>query len=246
MRRRNLFVFLCASILINVPSKSQTTAYTKTVVNIPNAGWELKGDLLLVNSRNPKTAVVLMLNKANGDRNAYNALAEQLAQLNISSLRLDLRGHGQSTNKGKFIPFDSVNNSTLDLDNGYTDVVAAHKYLLSLKTIDTNRIAVIGASYSGEEMMMAARSFKYADLYIALSPGSFSEESMSTIEHFKKPTLFIKSVEERSMKDFEKDVFAKSKKAQLFVVAGKMHATDILAAYPNINSLIASWCKTNL
>ena len=232
-------------LLIAVSAYTQKTNYSEKGVIIQNDGWELKGDLTLVQS-NTKTPIVLMLNKANGNRGAYELLANLLAENNISSLRLDLRGHGESINKGKFVPFDSVNNSKINLDGTYTDIIAAHKYLLSIKQVDTNKIGIIGASYSGENMLVSARKFKRAKCYLALSPGSFSNESIDSIDSYGTSVLFIKSIEEKSMQGFEEKLFANSKKAQVLIVPGKSHATDILLAYPEISEMIADWLHRHL
>ena len=232
-------------LLIAASANAQTTNYSQTQVIISNDGWELKGDLLLVESKT-KTAIVLMLNKANGDRRSYEPLAQLLAENNISSLRLDLRGHGESINKGKFIPFDSLNNSKINLDDTYTDIIAAHRYLFSIKQVDTNKIGMIGASYSGEEMLISARNFKKAKCYIAISPGSLSTESIDSIDRYKASMLFIKSMDEKSMQRFEEKVFASSKRAQILIVSGKSHATDILLTNPEISELITDWLKRHL
>ncbi len=247
MSMKYLFYFILSVLIFDtsISCSAQKVKYNDEEVTIVNDGWQLKGNLILMQSKE-KFPIVLLLNKANGDRKAYEFLAGKLAQRNISSLRIDLRGHGESTNKGRFIPFDSLNNINLNLENGYTDIIAVYKYLLSLAEIDSNRIGIVGASYSGEQMMIASRKFKYAKSYIVLSPGSFSDESILEIDSIKTNTLFIKSYEEKSMQGFEADVFAKSRKAQIYVVAGKIHATDILLAYPNVNFLIADWLANYL
>lgn len=240
--------FISCTIVFVLPatsSFSQKQNYLESKITIVNAGWELRGDLLLVKSKT-KSPVVLLLNKANGDRQSYQLLAKLLAELNISSLRLDLRGHGESVNQGKFNPFDSLNNIKIDLDKTYTDIIAAHQYMLKVKQVDTSKIGIVGASYSGEEMMLASKTFKLASCYVALSPGSFSTESMNRIDNCNANMLFIKSMEERSMQGVEKDIFASSKKAQVLIVSGKNHATDILLAHPEISGMIADWLKRHL
>lgn len=245
MKYLSYFVISLLFCGISISCFSQKVKYIEHEVAIVNDGWHLKGNLNLIQSKE-KSPIVLLLNKANGDRKVYEFLASKLAERNISSLRIDLRGHGESTNKGKFIPFDSLNNINLNLENGYTDIIAVYKFLLTIKEVDSNRIGIVGASYSGEEMMIASRKFKYAKSYIALSPGSFSNESILNIDSIKTNTLFIKSYEEKSMQGFEVDVFSKSRKAQIFVVAGKIHATDILTIYPDINFLIVDWLANHL
>ena len=236
---------VCLSVVISATAAGQFTNYTEKEITVTNNGWLLKGNLILVRSKT-KTPVVLLLNKANGDRKVYASLAKKLAAKNISSLRIDLRGHGESINKGKFIPFDSLNNVKLDFENGYTDIIAAYQCLLSIREIDSTRIGMVGASYSGEDMMLASRKFKYARSYIALSPGSFSDESMGCIDSLKTTMVFIKSFDERSMQGFEKTVFSKTKNAQFLTVAGRVHATDILVSNPEINGFIVSWLQDHL
>ncbi len=236
--------YLVTLLLVNIfyCGFAQDRLQNEKVV-IESDGWQLRGDLLLTKAMSP---AVLLLNKANGDRNVYKELAVELARNGISSLRIDLRGHGESINKGKFIPFDSLNNLKLNLDSGYTDIIAAHKYLASLEHIDSNRIGIVGASYSGEQMMLAYRNYRMAKSYVALSPGSFSEESIASIDMFLTPMLFIKSIDERSMLGFETNLFLESKTAMVLIVPGKLHATDILQAFPKINTLISDWFKRNL
>ena len=234
----SVFAFLALGNL----SLGQKQRFTEREITIYNEGWNLKGDLLQAKSKSP---IVVLLNKANGNRQVYEELAQLLKQKGISSLRIDLRGHGESINLGKFIPFDSANNSKIHLENTYSDIIAIHKFLLTLK-IDTTKIALIGASYSGEAMMEAARHFRTAFAYIALSPGSFSSESISSLDSLSTPMLFIKSMDEKSMQGFEKDVYSKSSKAKFFIVAGKNHATDILINYPDVAKLICDWLKRYL
>jgi len=239
--------FAIAIFILNIcyGAFAQQAPYTEKTVIITNDGWQLHGDLILPAAAQ-SFSIVLLLNKANGNRQAYAQLAQQLAKRNIASLRLDLRGHGESINKGKFIPFDSLNNANMQLGETYKDVMAAYRYLQAIHGADTNKMACVGASYNGENMMIAARQLKYALCYVALSPGSFSDESISKIDSSGAAWLFVKSQDEMSMRDFEKYVFAASKKAEIIIVAGTAHATDILSVYPGISVQIADWLKAHL
>jgi dienelactone hydrolase len=186
---------------------------------------------------------VILLNKAAGDRKAYATLATLLAARGIASLRVDLRGHGESINKGKFIPFDE---KSLALTEGADeDVTSVFRYLKTVPGIDTQKIGFVGASYSGEEMAVSARKYGYGKAYVALSPGSFSEESIAALDRTGIPWLFIKSSDERarSLKEFFSVLRQKSRTAQFMEVAGTEHATDILGAHPELAEIIAVWLK---
>jgi dienelactone hydrolase len=219
-------------------------AQEKRVV-IENDGWRLVGDLLVPKAKKAVPAVIL-LNKANGDRKVYENLARYLAENGIASLRVDLRGHGESINKGKFVPFQE--NAADVLNNTDKDIFAVTEYLKATKGIDANRIGFVGASYSGEEMAVAARKNGYAKAYVALSPGSFSEESVKALDPSGATWLFIKSADERAqtLKDFFSAVRLKSKRAQTWEVAGNKHATDILETNAELAEMLAVWFKYRL
>lgn len=218
---------------------------TEKQVVIENDGWKLVGDLKIPKSKKPAPAVIL-LNKANGTRKVYENLAKHLAENGVASLRIDLRGHGESINRGKFVPFQE--NSPDILNDNDKDIFVITQYLKTVKGIDATRIGYVGASYSSEEMAVSARKNGYGKAYIALSPGSFSEESINAIDSSKASWLFIKSAEERAktLKDFFSILRQKSKMAQTMEVAGSNHATDILDSNPELAEIIAVWFKYRL
>jgi dienelactone hydrolase len=86
------------------------------------------------------------------------------------------------------------------------DVTAAVSYLRSVKEIDRTRIAFVGASFSGEQMAIAARKSGYGKAYVELSPGSFSRESINAIDASGAAWLFVRSADERNLKGLHEDI----------------------------------------
>ena len=86
------------------------------------------------------------------------------------------------------------------------------------------------------------------ELTWALSPGSFSEESMLEIDRIGAAWLFIRSADEqsRSVRDLFPLLRQKSRTAEMLEVVGSEHATDILTAHPELAELIAVWFKYHL
>jgi dienelactone hydrolase len=209
-------------------------------------GWRIIGDLVKPRAPRPIPAV-LLLNKAAGDRQVYAGLAARLAERGIASLRLDLRGHGESVNQGKFIP-TSPPEQRLMLEGEDQEIAAATRYLQGLPGIDARRLGYVGASYSGEMMMVAARKHGYGKAYVALSPGSFSEESLAGIDQTQLPFLFVRSTQERSraMQEFYTNLRQRSRTAQFLEVGGTEHATDALIAHPELAEIIAVWLAHKL
>ena len=112
--------------------------------------------------------------------------------------------------------------------------------------IDGKRIGMVGGSYSGEEMAESGREHGYAQAYVELSPGSFSEESIRGIDASGVPWLFIVSRDERHLRDITAAVQAQSKIVELVVLPGTEHATRILNAHPSMAERIAVWLAEKL
>lgn len=212
-------------------------------VVVERGGWELIGDLRLPTT-GATTPVVLMLNKAAGDRTAYVDLARELESKGIGSLRLDLPGHGESTNLGRFSP--GLHSRDPMIWDAEKDVAAAHAYLKSLDGVGSAPIAIIGGSYSGEEMAESGRLTGYAQAYVALSPGSFSDESIAGIDASGVPWLFVVSNNERHLKEIEAEVRRTSQSVEMIIVPGTDHASELLAAHPTLNERIAVWLESKL
>ncbi len=212
-------------------------------VKITNEGWELIGDLLIPESRQPLPAV-LLLNQAGGNRAAYKEFANILAQKGIASLRLDLRGHGESTNLGSFLPGDKASMGfPWDTE---TDVSAAHEFLKSQPAIDAQKIGIVGASYSGEEMAEAGRMKEYAQAYVSLSPGSFSDESINKVDSSDTPWLIVIAKKDKYLQSHLVALQEISQKVELLIIPGAKHGTNIFEARPDLGERLAIWLSYKL
>jgi dienelactone hydrolase len=237
---------LFATLLLAGSSLSAAAGDGEKTVTVTSGEWELIGDL-----RMPPNAhdapVVLMLNKAAGNRHAYQPLAEQLAARGIASLRLDMRGHGDSTNAGRFIPNEATAADRERLIwNSEKDVIAAVEYLRALPNIDAARIGIIGGSYSGEETAEAGRLTSFAQAYVMMSPGSFSAESIAEMDSSGVPWLFITSHDDRHLTQITADVHSKTKLVEILYLPGSGHASTILELRPDMVERIAVWLAAKL
>ena len=252
MRGRTAGLALCAAFVSGWPSalepphaqsRSSPAALTGFggPVVISSGQWRLRGDFVRAEGAGRHPAA-LLLNKAGGDRTAYQTLATELARRGISSLRVDLRGHGESTNAGRFVP--GTPGATAILEGTPDDVTAALTFLQADPTVDRHRLVVVGASYSAEAMAEAARASRhYAAAYVALSPGNFSETSAAAIDTSGARWLVIRSARETSpsVKAATQMVRDHSKSAQLWVLDASTHATDVLTDVAELPSRLADW-----
>ncbi|MBW8012784.1 MAG: hypothetical protein FVQ83_16320 [Chloroflexi bacterium] len=209
-------------------------------VVLENGNWELVGDLLLPDSEKLVPAV-LLLNQAAGDRKPYKYMAEKLVERQIASLRLDLRGHGESTNYGEFVPGEGADLSLII--EAYEDIIFAHEYLMSNEAIAGNKIGFVGASYSGEAMAEAGRVGKPGQAYVALSPGSFSEQSINGIDSSGIPWLYVTSKNDQFLLEVNTAVEEISQQVEMVILPGEKHGTDILEARPGLAGYIAVWLE---
>jgi dienelactone hydrolase len=214
-------------------------------ITVHSEGWELIGDLQIPETPDLAPAV-LLLNKAAGNRHVYQEMAGHLADRGIASLRLDLRGHGDSTNLDQFVPYASEEATELMIWDSQADVIAAHEFLKSHPRIDPDRIAIVGASYSGEEMAEAGRIGEFAQAYVALSPGSFSEESIAAMDESGVPWLFVVSRHERHLTDIAANVQSTTKSVEIVYLPGDAHATRILESRHDVAERVAVWLASSL
>jgi dienelactone hydrolase len=212
-------------------------------VTIASDGWELAGDLTLPLTEGPHPAALLLHNAA-GSRAEQAELAIELARRGIASLRLDLRGHGDSINRGRFDPDDDSTRHVVA--ESPADVRAALEALPRLAAIDGTRVAAVGASYTGESLARAARETgRYVAAYVELSPGSFSDESIAAVDASGADWLFIRSEIERPFFDELFAAIDAGSAAEIRVLPGRHHGTRILEV-PGIVQDVADWIEARI
>jgi len=216
----------------------------RETVALESDGWLLTGSWRQA-MRDGAGPGVLMLHRAAGDRGEYDGLADALAARGISSLALDLRGHGDSVNLGRFEPPYADN---LYINEGaYRDVIVALDWLAAKAVVDEAKLAVVAGSYSGEAAALALREgAKPVAAAVMLSPGSFSDESIQMAEKGSTRWLFVRSQEEGpASKPYidavheALDEFGPSLEQK--VLRGGGHASELFEGRPELAGEIADW-----
>lgn len=244
----------CAGPMPGSQAPAPEPPILQTRVTIESDGWRLVGDLTMPASEGSadaaapprRVAAALLLNKAAGNRAVYGDLARELAARGVGSLRLDLRGHGESVNLGRFqAPFDDA---ALALIRGTeNDIAAGYRFLRAEAGVDPDRLGAVGASYSGELAVVAARSEPPPRAWVFLSPGSLSQESIAWLASSGSPWLFVRTHEERapSMIPITEEVLAEHS-SEVLILTGNQHGTIILEAHPALAEQIAVWLAAKL
>jgi tetratricopeptide (TPR) repeat protein len=245
-------LFKAATVLL-VLCLISTHSNADTAITIDSDGWQLQGDLAVPDS---PVAFAILLHKAAGDRSAYDEMARVLAEKSIASIRLDLRGHGESINLGSF---DPTLGRYLDPDDkrivrnfdliraGDKDILSLMGWLEDQEEFTDLPLVVIGSSYTGQEMVEAARESRFADVYVALAPGSFDTESIAAVDPSGVPWLFVRAeVELPFFPGLFNAIGEGAKSAEIWTLPGEGHATDLFEHNTGLEHRLADWINNKL
>lgn len=216
-------------------------------VQLTSDGWSLHGTWQPAESAPPAPAV-LILHGAAGDREDFAALASAAGDAGMHSLRLELRGHGESTNLGRFEPPYAENRHIND--GAWKDIVVGIDWLRQQPGVTT--VAVIAASYSGEQAALALREGKTrADAYVMFSPGDFQDASIDAVGPSGVPWLFVRTTEEspaslRWIDEIYELLPERAPEADVRVYAGTGHAAGVLNGRPQVATETVQWLSASL
>ena len=236
MRRKTRGIRLGAWLLaLLMPAFAQSEE-----VLLESDGWEIHG---VWESAQTPAAAVLLLHQAAGDREDFSALAQTLHDTGLHTLRLELRGHGASTNLGRFEP--PYSDTRHINDEAWRDIAIAIDWLRARQ--DVVVIAVVAASYSGEQAALALREGKrLADAYVMFSPGDFQDASIAAVDPSGVPWLFIRTEQESpaSVRWID-EIYAllpeMATSAEIWVLPGYGHAATMLDGRDRLPAEVGVW-----
>jgi hypothetical protein len=81
----------------------------------------------------------------------------------------------------------------------------------------------------------------FARAYVALSPGSFSDESIAGIDTSGARWLLIASREDRFLQEITAAVVAQTRTADIMLLPGRAHASDLLEDRSDLVPRIVAW-----
>ncbi len=185
------------------------------------------------------TKGIILLHRLGNDRNNWKDFAPLLVKNGFSAIAIDLRGHGQSTEKFKLNALTDK-----DFNNMVLDTKATKKFLESKKI--TN-IAIIGESIGANTALNYAVQDEKIKTVVLLSPGLEyrgikTENSMS--EYSERPILIIAAdgdaYSAESSRKLDMLAFGE-KKFELY--EGSEHGVHMFDEKPELKNLIIDWLK---
>jgi len=158
------------------------------------------------------------------DRRSWEPFAEALAAAGITSLAIDLRGHGDT-------------GGTEDWELATQDVAAAFEWLQSQPGVDPTRVAIMGASI-GANLALVQTAAHPDDVAAAalLSPGLdyFRVKIDGLAEKAQGVPLFLAASEQDGYAAETARILADQAPGNytLSMFAGSSHGTEMLASHP--------------
>ena len=95
-------------------------------------------------------------------------------------------------------------------------------------------------------MAEAARQHGQGQAYVALSPGSLSEESIRALDSNGVPWLVITARGDRFLTEIVTALREQGETVELLTIPGSEHATDILVTNPDVAERVAVWLARQL
>jgi pimeloyl-ACP methyl ester carboxylesterase len=142
---------------VGQPLESPSDITTDGPVLIPGDGVTIAGTLTGL-FEGERRAAVLLLHQLGSDRRAWEGFAQRLAEEGFVSLAIDLRGHGET-------------GGAQDWELASEDVTTAWEFMIGLRGVDSERMAVVGASIGGNLALRVAAERFDVRAVAALSPG---------------------------------------------------------------------------
>lgn len=181
---------------------------------------------------------LLLLHMAYRDRTDWNSFAAEAQQAGYHVLALDLRGHGHSQGEKQFAPLMDA------------DVATALDWLAHRPEVDADRIAIYGASFGASLALRAAANHPPVKTVALLSPGiNLWEVGLDGVmaRYGQRPVLLVASAEDEypaeSVKLLDEQALGEHR---LQLYPGSAHGTDMLAAHPELSSLLLEWLQQTL
>lgn len=148
--------------------------------------WTIYGSLRVPQSGDPQGAPGVVLVHSNlSDRHIYDDLERMLAEAGLAVLNIDFRGRGKSHEKGYYFALPQE-----ERDKAYIDVKAAIDFLATQRSVNANRLAVVGTAIGSRYALKAANSSPRVKAFVMLA----GLPDKAEIEKSSFPILLVSSL----------------------------------------------------
>jgi dienelactone hydrolase len=223
-----------------------TQAWAEKVIFTTSDGYKITGTLTKPDKKS--VAGVVLLHMYTHKKEDWKPLIPYLTELGITTLAIDMRGHGESNiaPNGKDITDKVINRDKVLFNQMRMDAEGAVKYLIQKAGIDPKHIGLIGASVgcSVAIQTVVEKSVKISAVTV-MTPGK-DYLGVPTIVHIqtwsKTPILILSSKEEAETGANLIHNWLKGQGAEIRLFDERdIHGTYMFGKVKGIEKLIADW-----
>ena len=199
---------------------------------------------------------VLLLHDLKKDRSEWTDFALLLQRNGIAALRIDFRGHGESTRKltaAGVVELKFQDFTGRDLQNMLLDVEAAVDWLQAQSEIDKEHIALVGAGFGANIALRYAALNEDLAGVAALSPG-INDHGIRTDDVVRQlgamPLHIFVSNDDpfafescKRLIEIRRESGARTVDQDLTICTGNLHGVAMLKAVKHFPQLLLNWCQ---
>jgi dienelactone hydrolase len=220
-------------------------------VQVPTPdGISLAGAFVQVSDTQP-SPTCLLLHQLGADEETYSALQEALSKAGISSLAIDFRGHGASTQGAELDYHNFTDEEWASLTD---DVKGGLSFLRSQPNVDKSRLCVVGASIGANLAIIAVADDTVAGgnppltCMVLLSPG-VNYHSVQPLSRARDlghmPVLIVSGTADAQSYGGSQSLSQAARGAELMPFNGRAHGTDLFKVDAEMLGKVVDWIKTH-
>jgi len=210
-------------------------------------GWTLRGNLFVPDALdNKKVPAVIMVHGQNHDGQAWYYLARAIAKSGLAVMYFDRRDNGRSTyDKGPIPAGSGAGNPR--------DIRAAINFMTAQKSIDGNRIALIGATALATAIVEASMDDPRIKTIVGLSLYGATDSVKQYISKSEVPLFLMASSNDvnadgGSLADASRELrrLSKSRESELIMYDDGGRGSNMQQIKPELNGMIVRWLNEKL
>jgi pimeloyl-ACP methyl ester carboxylesterase len=198
-----------------------------------------------------KSPGVILLHQRGADKSSWGDMPAKLVEEGFAVVAIDLRGHGETLNPEKK-KIDLEQLTADDYQLMIHDVAAAHQLLGDFPAVDSNRVAIIGASIGANLAMMYGAVDQRVITTVALSPGLdyFGLQPAEYLKQYGRRALYLivaKGDEYAYQSCLQLEEESVADPVSLRPFEGAEHGTQLLEAHAGLDqTIITGWLLNHL
>jgi len=228
--------------------RTATTPSIETVTLDTSDGYTITGSFLIGTGDGPHPAC-LLVHQLGADKSTYTEFQQALANSGISSLAIDMRGHGESAMDD--FDYRALDNNTWP--NVVNDLIAGLDYLRSNNGVDPQNIGIVGASIGANLAVIATADEETAGVentakcLVLLSPGLMYHgirPNPRARELGGRPTFITAAREDVESFGGAQSLMNATRSRWFAAYDGDDHGTALFTAHPELQTVVIDWLDT--